>query len=190
MPRCWLHIAVRLAERCRRHEAASFLEGAAPELALKNIVVANVGDALRGSAILQQHEAPTPDADFAVPIGALTHDGSCPTGENRRQRLLRGGTIVRHAKHACDHVSVLVQRVEVAHWPRTSALAARHFSKRPALLLMASIASMIDDAWKVVVANRWRVLCPSCFNAEAEKAGGYRRSRLRSGGIRPFHVEA
>jgi PHP family Zn ribbon phosphoesterase len=28
-----------------------------------------------------------------------------------------------------------------------------------------------EDAWKMVVLNRWRVLCPSCFDAEAEKAG-------------------
>jgi hypothetical protein len=28
-----------------------------------------------------------------------------------------------------------------------------------------------EEAWKVVVLNRWRVLCPSCFDAEAEKAG-------------------
>jgi hypothetical protein len=28
-----------------------------------------------------------------------------------------------------------------------------------------------EEAWKVVVLNRWRNLCPSCFDIEAEKAG-------------------
>ena len=28
-----------------------------------------------------------------------------------------------------------------------------------------------EEAWKVVVLNRWRKLCPSCFDTEAEKAG-------------------
>jgi hypothetical protein len=28
-----------------------------------------------------------------------------------------------------------------------------------------------EEAWKVVVLNKWRVLCPSCFDAEAENAG-------------------
>lgn len=27
-----------------------------------------------------------------------------------------------------------------------------------------------EDAWKTVVLNRWRSICPSCFDAEAEKA--------------------
>ena len=27
-----------------------------------------------------------------------------------------------------------------------------------------------EEAWKVVVLNRWRNLCPSCFDVEAEKA--------------------
>jgi hypothetical protein len=27
-----------------------------------------------------------------------------------------------------------------------------------------------EEAWKTVVLNRWRILCP-CFDAEAEKAG-------------------
>lgn len=28
-----------------------------------------------------------------------------------------------------------------------------------------------EAAWKLVVLNRWRVLCASCFDTEAEKAG-------------------
>jgi hypothetical protein len=28
-----------------------------------------------------------------------------------------------------------------------------------------------EGAWKTVVLNRWRVLCASCFDIEAEKAG-------------------
>jgi hypothetical protein len=28
-----------------------------------------------------------------------------------------------------------------------------------------------EDAWKMVVLNRWRRLCPGCFDVEAEKAG-------------------
>jgi hypothetical protein len=28
-----------------------------------------------------------------------------------------------------------------------------------------------ERAWKTVVLNRWRVLCASCFDVEAEKAG-------------------
>jgi hypothetical protein len=28
-----------------------------------------------------------------------------------------------------------------------------------------------DSAWRTVVLNRWRVLCASCFDVEAEKAG-------------------
>lgn len=27
-----------------------------------------------------------------------------------------------------------------------------------------------EDAWKAVVLNRWRKLCPGCFDVEAEKA--------------------
>ena len=27
------------------------------------------------------------------------------------------------------------------------------------------------DAWRTVVLNRWRTICPSCFDAEAERAG-------------------
>jgi hypothetical protein len=27
-----------------------------------------------------------------------------------------------------------------------------------------------EEAWRTVVLNRWRILCPSCFDAEAEKA--------------------
>jgi len=28
-----------------------------------------------------------------------------------------------------------------------------------------------EEAWRTVVLNRWRKLCPSCFDIEAEKAG-------------------
>jgi hypothetical protein len=28
-----------------------------------------------------------------------------------------------------------------------------------------------ETAWKTVVLNRWRKLCPGCFDVEAEKAG-------------------
>jgi hypothetical protein len=28
-----------------------------------------------------------------------------------------------------------------------------------------------EEAWKIVVLNRWRKICPSCFDAEAERAG-------------------
>lgn len=28
-----------------------------------------------------------------------------------------------------------------------------------------------EEAWKAVTLNRWRDICPSCFDAEAEKAG-------------------
>lgn len=28
-----------------------------------------------------------------------------------------------------------------------------------------------EEAWKTVVLNRWRNVCPSCFDAEAERAG-------------------
>ncbi len=28
-----------------------------------------------------------------------------------------------------------------------------------------------EEAWKIVVLNRWRQICPSCFDQEAEKAG-------------------
>lgn len=27
-----------------------------------------------------------------------------------------------------------------------------------------------EEAWRTVVLNRWRVLCPQCFDLEAEKA--------------------
>jgi len=27
-----------------------------------------------------------------------------------------------------------------------------------------------EEAWRAVVLNRWKRLCPSCFDAEAEKA--------------------
>lgn len=27
------------------------------------------------------------------------------------------------------------------------------------------------EAWRTVVLNRWRTICPSCFDAEAERAG-------------------
>ena len=28
-----------------------------------------------------------------------------------------------------------------------------------------------EEAWRTVVLNRWKKLCPSCFDSEAEKAG-------------------
>jgi hypothetical protein len=28
-----------------------------------------------------------------------------------------------------------------------------------------------EEAWRTVVLNRWRVLCPQCFDAEAQIAG-------------------
>jgi hypothetical protein len=28
-----------------------------------------------------------------------------------------------------------------------------------------------EEAWKMVVLNRWRNLCPGCFDVEVEKAG-------------------
>jgi hypothetical protein len=28
-----------------------------------------------------------------------------------------------------------------------------------------------EEAWRAVVLNRWRTLCPACFDAEAERAG-------------------
>jgi hypothetical protein len=27
------------------------------------------------------------------------------------------------------------------------------------------------EAWRTVALNRWRTICPSCFDAEAERAG-------------------
>ena len=34
-----------------------------------------------------------------------------------------------------------------------------------------SLAVEPEAAWKTVVLNRWRILCPSCFDAAAERAG-------------------
>ena len=31
--------------------------------------------------------------------------------------------------------------------------------------------SVPPEVWRTVVLNRWRVLCPQCFDLEAEKAG-------------------
>ena len=28
-----------------------------------------------------------------------------------------------------------------------------------------------EEAWRTVVLNRWRIVCPSCFDAQAERAG-------------------
>ena len=28
-----------------------------------------------------------------------------------------------------------------------------------------------EEAWRTVVLNRWRIVCPSCFDGEAECAG-------------------
>jgi hypothetical protein len=28
-----------------------------------------------------------------------------------------------------------------------------------------------EEAWRTVVLNRWKSICPSCFDAEAERAG-------------------
>ena len=36
---------------------------------------------------------------------------------------------------------------------------------------MAAYRAEPESAWKTVVLNRWRVLCASCFDIEAEKAG-------------------
>jgi hypothetical protein len=33
-----------------------------------------------------------------------------------------------------------------------------------------------EEAWRTVVLNRWKSICPSCFDAEAERAG-VRRDR-------------
>jgi hypothetical protein len=38
---------------------------------------------------------------------------------------------------------------------------------------------MPEDAWRTVVINRWKKLCPSCFDALAEQAGvSYRLTDL------------
>jgi hypothetical protein len=38
-----------------------------------------------------------------------------------------------------------------------------------------------EDAWKIVVLNRWRRLCPSCFDVLAEQAGvAYRFDALEA----------
>ena len=38
-----------------------------------------------------------------------------------------------------------------------------------------------EEAWKTVVLNRWRKLCPSCFDVLAEQAGvAYRFTALES----------
>jgi hypothetical protein len=37
--------------------------------------------------------------------------------------------------------------------------------------LLKGQAHVAEDAWKMVVLDRWRVLCPSCFDTEDEKAG-------------------
>jgi hypothetical protein len=32
-----------------------------------------------------------------------------------------------------------------------------------------------EEAWRTVVLNRWRILCPSCFDLMAEQAGVHYR---------------
>jgi len=55
-----------------------------------------------------------------------------------------------------------------------------------------------EEAWKTVVLNRWRRLCPSCFDQLAEQAGvRYSFAQLRgrvvvgsSGAAKPLQAEA
>jgi hypothetical protein len=46
-----------------------------------------------------------------------------------------------------------------------------------------SFAVEPEEAWRTVVLNSWKRLCPSCFDAEAERAGvRYSFANLRSPG--------
>jgi hypothetical protein len=51
------------------------------------------------------------------------------------------------------------------------------------------------EAWRLVVQNRWRDLCPNCFDAEAERVGvRYQFVSIRatswSGATEPFRRAA
>jgi hypothetical protein len=45
-----------------------------------------------------------------------------------------------------------------------------------------------EHAWPTVVLNRWRRICPSCFDAEAERAGvNYTFANLEAQSWLPAH---
>ena len=46
-----------------------------------------------------------------------------------------------------------------------------HTCDRCKRITAVTFATEPDKAWRTVVLNRWKKLCPSCFDAEAEKAG-------------------
>lgn len=80
----------------------------------------------------------------------------------------------------------------ITDWPAPSAIEGLQSRDQPRVFAHREIAQVVstsptcqkcarrhvvsfrvepEEAWKVVVLNRWRVLCALCFDAEAEKAG-------------------
>src|SRR4029453_12883413 len=47
-----------------------------------------------------------------------------------------------------------------------------------------------EETWRTVVLNRWKSICPSCFDAEAEKAGYALSVRSRGGNFLERHSRA
>jgi len=76
-------LALGLAVGRRGHQAATLLEGRAPELAQEDLVVADVGDAAWRAVLLQQDEAPVEINELALAVWCFPHDRRRIAGEDR-----------------------------------------------------------------------------------------------------------
>src|SRR6185503_54710 len=112
---CHVAVAVRFAERARRHEAAPLLERVTPERVRLNLIVAHIGHGLRCPSLLKPEEAPVHQNDLALAVGCAAHHGRHVPRKYARGRLERDDTIVRDPEEPPYRVTVLVQRVEIAH---------------------------------------------------------------------------
>src|SRR5262245_1508096 len=89
MPRRWLYIAIRLAERGRRHETTSLLGRRLPERTLEDRVVTHIRHRPRRLPILQEHETSAHRYDLALTVRGTPHDRRQVLREYRRCRLER-----------------------------------------------------------------------------------------------------
>src|SRR5204862_6122412 len=98
-----------------------------------------IAEATQDAPLAAQHE-------LALAIGALLDDGRGMAGEDRGQRFIGRGAVVRDAEKPRHVVPLLVERIEVAH-PFNLTRLFRPTRRSLALSPAASLPELLPSCW-------------------------------------------
>lgn len=125
---------------------------------------------VRGSELPHvDHDVPlTPVAVEPEPLAQLLHHGQV----RLLPSVVSGCAVPVHGRHrGAVRVDRKAARLVVGRGAQRYILAMAEHCQKCNRRNVVTFTVEPEEAWRTVVLNRWRVICPSCFDQEAERAG-------------------